>query len=331
MPANLTQQYHKAEQAYRRATTPDEELECLQVMLRELPKHKGTDKLQADLKQKISKLKKELASPKAAGKGRGTRIPRQGAGRVVLLGAPNTGKSQYVAAVTRATPEVADYPFTTREPSPAMMPFEDVLIQLIDTPPVTADLLDPTIQPLVRGADLCLLFLDLGSDDGLADCRLIVDRFSTSKTRLGRASRLSDDDVGLSYTQTFLVLNKSDVEDAQLRLQLFQEDNARWPDLPAFQISAWRGDGRAELGAAVFAALDVVRVYTKLPNAKQPDYDKPFTVRRGATLADVAALVHKDFVHGLKFARVWGSEVHEGTTVKSDYIVHDKDVVELHA
>ena len=49
MPANLTHQYRKAEEDYRRATTPEEELRCLQVMLRELPKHKGTDKLQDNL------------------------------------------------------------------------------------------------------------------------------------------------------------------------------------------------------------------------------------------------------------------------------------------
>ena len=58
MPANLTQQYLKAEQEYRQASTPEEELACLQAMLREIPKHKGTDHLQAQLKSKIAKAKK---------------------------------------------------------------------------------------------------------------------------------------------------------------------------------------------------------------------------------------------------------------------------------
>jgi uncharacterized protein len=163
MPANLTQQYLKAEAEYRRATTPEEELECLQVMLRELPKHKGTDKLNAELKQKISKVKKELQQPQAKAKRGGLRIPRQGAGRAVMIGGPNAGKSQLMRSLTRATPEVAPYPFTTIEPTPGMMPWEDVMVQLIDTPPITADYFDPVTQGLIRGADLVLLMVDLGT------------------------------------------------------------------------------------------------------------------------------------------------------------------------
>ena len=122
MPANLTQQYLKAEEAYRRATTVDEELKCLQVMLQEIPKHKGTDHLQAQLKTKISKAKKELQSDKRTGKKtRGIRIPRQGAGTAILMGGPNAGKSQLLATLTRAAPQVAEYPFTTHVPMPGMM------------------------------------------------------------------------------------------------------------------------------------------------------------------------------------------------------------------
>ena len=329
MPANLTQQYLKAEEAYRQATTVDEELKCLQVMLQEIPKHKGTDHLQASLKSKISKAKKELQAEKKAGKkSRGIRIPRQGAGTTILLGGPNAGKSQLVASLTRATPEVAPYPFTTHAPAPGMMPWEDVFVQLIDTPPITADFIEPYMYGLIRSADLALLMVDLGMDDGIQQCQEVLDRLSDTKTRLGRTSYLDEQDVGLSYTRTFLVPNKIDEPDAKERLELLHELCPL--DFPEHVISAQHGTGLEDLRDAVYVAMDVVRVYTKLPSAKQPDMDRPFTVRRGDTLLDLAGQVHKDYVEGLKFARVWGSAVHDGTSVKGDYVLHDKDIVELH-
>ncbi len=329
MPANLTQQYRKAEQAYRQAASASDELQCLQTMFRELPKHKGTDKLQAELKQKISQAKAALEAQASSPKNSlNVRIPRQGAGRVILLGGPNSGKSQFVRATTRAEPEVAEYPFTTRVPDPAMMPFEDVTIQLIDLPPVTRDLLDPASVGLIRGGDLVLLFVDLSHDEGWEQCQEVLDQFQSSKTRLGQQTYLDETDIGRTYTATFLVLNKCDAEESDLRWELFQESPI--PDLETFQISSVTGDGVPHLQAAIFEKLDVVRVYTKSPKDKQPDYTHPFTIHRGGTVGELAAMVHKDFAQGLKSARVWGSAVHDGTTVKADYVVHDKDVVELH-
>lgn len=330
MPANLTPQYHKAEQEYRQATTPEEELHCLQVMYRELPKHKGTDKLQAELKQKISRIKKEAEQQKGAGKrGPGVRIPRQGAGRAVVIGPPNSGKSQLLASLTRATPEVAPYPFTTREPAPGMMPWEDVMVQLIDTPPITKDFFDPSVQGLVRGADLVLLMADLANDDGAEQLGEVLERFADTKTGLGRETYLDENDIGRSFTRTFLLLNKIDDPDAAARLELLREFLEL--DFEEFSISALHGQGLEPLREAVYQAMDVVRVYTKQPTQKDPDMERPFTVRRGGTLLDVAELVHRDLAANLKFARVWGSQVHPGTTVKGDYVVHDKDIVEIHA
>jgi len=329
MPANLTQQYLKAEEAYRQATTLEEELKCLQVMLQEIPKHKGTDHLQAQLKAKIAKAKRELQAEKRSGKkSRGIRIPRQGAGTVVLLGGPNAGKSQLLASFTRATPQVAEYPFTTQLPQPGMMPWEDVLVQLIDTPPVTADYLEPYMYGIIRGADLALLLVDLGDDSGIEQCQEVLDRLGQTKTRLARRSYLSEEDVGLSYTRTFLVPNKIDLRDAPDRLELLHELCPL--DFDEYVVSAEHGTGLESLREAIYRTLDVVRVYSKLPSAKEPDRDRPFTLRRGSTLLDMAGQVHKDYVDGLKFARVWGTAVHDGTVVKGDYVLHDKDVVELH-
>ena len=164
-----------------------------------------------------------------------------------------------------------------------MMPWEDVQVQLIDTPPVTPDIFEPYMQGLIRAADVVLLVLDLGSDEGLDECQAVVDKLNGTKTRLARTSHLDEDDIGLSYTQTLLVANKIDLADAAVRLELWHEMRAddAW-DFPEFVVSAAAGTGLPELRDAIYGALEVIRVYTKLPCAKEPDYDRPFTLRRGA-------------------------------------------------
>lgn len=330
MPANLTPQYLKAEEEYRRASTLEEELRCLQVMLQEIPKHKGTDHLQATLKAKIAKAKRELAAEKTSGKkkSRGFRIPRQGAGTAIVLGGPNAGKSQLVASLTGAPREVAPYPFTTTVPAPAMMPYEDVTVQLIDTPPITENFFDPVLHNLIRAADLALLVVDLGNDDGIEQCQTVLDRLGQTKSRLAARSYLDEEDVGLSYTQTFLVPNKIDEPEAADRLDLLHELCPL--DFTEFVVSATTLAGLEPLREAIYKAMDCIRVYTKLPSAKEPDLDRPFTLRRGSTLLELAGQIHKDYLEGLKFARVWGSAVHDGTQVKGDYVLQDKDIVELH-
>ncbi len=329
MPANLTQQYLKAEAAYRGAQSPQEELDCLQVMLREIPKHKGTDRLQADLKSKIAKLKADLLTAASSPTAKSTtKIPKQGAGRVLLIGAPNSGKSQLLAALTRAQPDIAPYPFTTRSPLPGMMLFEDCSFQLIDMPPVTADFMDPATLGLVRGADLILLVVDLASDTLIEDTQAVLDRFMSSKTRFGHDTRLDEHDVGLAYTAALVVLNKCDVPAAQDRLATFDE----FLKLPfdRLLVSATDGTGLPELRKSVFERLKIVRVYTKHPKEKEPDMSQPFVIRQGQSLIEVADHVHCDLSASLKSARVWGKGCHTGTTVKPDYQPQDGDIVELH-
>ncbi|MCI0362092.1 MAG: 50S ribosome-binding GTPase [Planctomycetaceae bacterium] len=332
MPANLTPQYKKAEAEYRHAQTPEDELRCLELMLREIPKHKGTDKLQAELKAKISKAKHESEHARKTGKKghHGPQIQRQGAGRATIIGGPNAGKSQLLARLTRATPEVAPYPFTTREPQPGMMPWEDVTVQLVDTPPITADFFDPNILGLIRGSDLVLLMADVGNDDGIDALPPVLERLNLTKTRLGNQTHLDEEDIGLSFTRTFLVLNKIDLPGYEDRIALLMEFCPL--DFQTFSISAEHGTGLEELRNAIYQSLDVVRVYTKLPSKKEADFDRPFTLKRGGTLHDVAELVHRDLAATFKYARVWSTSlVAPGTQMKGDYVIHDKDVVEIHA
>ncbi len=329
MPANLTPQYLKAESEYRSAQTPGEELDCLQVMLREIPKHKGTDRLQADLKAKIAKLKADLLKKQSAPTRSANKIPKQGAGRVLLIGSPNSGKSQLLASLTRAKPEIAPYPFTTQAPLPGMMLFEDCPIQLIDLPPITADFFDPTLLGLIRGSDVVLLVVDLGSDSLVEDTQALLAHLQSSKTRLGRETCLDEQDIGTTYTQTLVLLNKVDSDGAAERKRIFNEFLHLTFD--QLEVSALTKLGLDVLTEQVFRRLNVVRVYSKNPKAKEPDMSKPFIVKHGQTLIEVADQIHRDLATSLRSARVWGSAVHPGAIVKPDYQPHDKDIVELHS
>lgn len=327
MPANLTQPYRDAEKAYRRATTPEEELECLQLMLKELPKHKGTEKMQVDLKQRISRAKADLSKPQKSGGKRGFRLPRQGAGRAVIVGGPNAGKSQLLASMTNAKPEIATYPFSTREPQPGMMSWEDATVQLVDTPPVTADVFEPVTQSLIRGAELVLLMLNLGDDDGGQQLQDVWQQIQQTKSRLGRETSVDEEDIGTTWTRAFLVINKIDLPEAADRLEFFR-DYIDF-DLETFEISALNQTGLEPLRDAIYEAMNVVRVYTKMPNKKEADLDAPFLLPDGQTVMDLAKMIHKDVARNFKSARVWGTHVHDGTPVKGDYVLHDKDIVEI--
>jgi ribosome-interacting GTPase 1 len=328
MAANLTPQYLQAEAEYKKAKTPEERLACLQKMWQELPKHKASEKLQAELKRKLSDARDETDRSKTAKKGGVSyKVPRQGAGQVVLLGPPNAGKSRLLGRLTRATPEVAPYPFTTREPHVGMMDWEDVRVQLIDMPPITADFLESYVSSMVRSADAALLLLDLGDDDGPFALEAVLDHLAQTKTVLCGQYPDTVEDPTIEYVKTMLAANKIDLPGAADRLEIAREMfGSRFP---IHVISAEMSTGLEELRAAVYQFLNVIRVYTKKPG-KPPDMASPFTCPIGSTVVDLAALVHRDFAEKLKSARIWGTGVYDGQSVTREHELHDRDVVELH-
>lgn len=325
MPANLPPAYKEAEAKFRSAVTREEKISCLEEMLRVMPKHKGTDKLQADLRSRLSKLRHE-PKKKGAARRQSHRIPREGAGQVVLVGPPNAGKSSLVATLTHAKPEVANYPLTTREATPGMMPFEDVAFQLVDLPPLCEEHVEPWVYDLVRAGDLAWLVLSI--DQPLSGFDLVMALLGGKAIGLYPAGDSSiEARPGWIHKPALLVVTGMDREGAEGDLSALEELlESPWPIAPASTVT---GAGLEELGRRTFDALDIIRIYTKEPG-KDPDHDRPFTLRRGCTVGDLARTIHKDMADKLKFARVWGPSAFDGQSVKAAHELQEGDVVEIH-
>jgi ribosome-interacting GTPase 1 len=337
VPTNVTPEYKKAEEAYRQAREPKERLECLKEMARTIPKHKGTEHLQADIKTRIKQLTEELSGPKKGGKRSGPShvVRHEGAAQLSLIGPPNAGKSSLHAALTGSKTDIGPYPFTTHLPVPGMLPFEDIHFQLVDLPPISGDFMEPWLVNALQPSDGALLVIDLSDPECLEQVPTILERLKEKKVFLrsrwpglktGQEEGDEDDPFRLDLP-TVLIANKSDLDPDPEEVEALEE--LLGLRFPAITVSAKTGDGLDELGPFLFHALEIVRVYTKTPG-KPAETDKPFTVRRGGTVLDVAKLVHKDIARELKFARVWGSEVFDGQQVGPDHIVADGDLVELH-
>jgi len=325
MPANLPPQYVEAEKKLRTAKTTGDKILALEEMLAIMPKHKGTDKLRADLRHRIAKLT-EASDKKAATQRASMLIEKEGAAQIVVIGLPNAGKSQLVSNITNASPTVAEYPFTTRTATPGMMEFENIQIQLIDIPPPTGESTEWWLVNTIRRADAILIMLDL-SNDPLDQMEVIMTQLERMRIGLGEEKVEAEPDVVLSQKKALIVGNKIDLDNASANYKtLINKYGGR---LPVVAISAKEGKGLEELKLKIYQMLDIIRVYTKTPGEK-PDYTDPIVLNSGSKLEDAAAEVHKDFSAKLKFARLWGSGKHDGIMVKRDHVLEDGDVIELH-
>ena len=325
MPTNVTPEYRRAEQLFREAETTEAKITALELMLQTIPKHKGTDHMRADLRRKLSKLRE--APVKKAGVKHDDifHIPHSGAGQVVLLGTPNSGKSSIVGALTNAKIKVADFPFATGAPVPGMAAFEDIQIQLIDMPPITAEFLAPGQVGTYRNSDLIAIVIDLSADirnqltvclDFLESRRLLIDTETPAADKQG--NRLGK--------RAFCICTKSDitVPDTIRTLEKF----CKYP-FKFVEISTRTGAGLEELTATFFHLLNIIRIYTKRPG-KAADMGEPFTLPAGATVMDLAAAIHRQLSEKLKSARIWGTGVHDGQNVQRTHVLNDKDIIELH-
>jgi uncharacterized protein len=343
MPTNVTPEYKKSEEAYRKAREPKERLECLKQMLSTIPKHKGTEHLQADIKSRIKELTEELAGPKKGGKRSGPALTLrpEGAAQVALLGPPNSGKSTLHQRLTGSRAQSGPGPFITQFPEPGMLAFEDIAFQLLDLPSMSADHSPPWVGSTLQTSDAALLVVDLADPACVEQLQFILDTLVAKKVTLSPrwpcdgphagevpGQPADPDDPFRIVLPTLLLANKSDLLPGPEEIDVLEE--LLDVSFPALRVSAQTGQGLGELAPWLFRALGVVRVYTKAPG-KEPERDRPFTVRRGETVLDVARLVHKDIAETFRFARMWGSQVFDGQQVGAEHPVNDGDIVELHA
>ncbi|HWL92182.1 MAG TPA: GTPase [Phycisphaerae bacterium] len=342
MAINATPQYKKAEDRYRAASQGPERVAALEEMLRLVPKHKASEKLQQQIKQKLKTARDELQrAPKSGGQTHDIfNVPSQGAGQVVLLGAPNVGKSSIIGALTNAKVEIAEFPFSTHAAVPGMAHHEDVPIQLVDMPPMMEGQAQGGMLHALRRADVILIVVDLAAIELIDQFEQAVNLLKAQRMQAGSVVSIADaeeDDIekrdldaletAVMAKRVLVVANKIDVSGAKDNFDTFKEMVGS--DLKMRPVSAKSGEGLKEMLADLFELLDVVRVYAKKPG-KPADKEAPFILPVGSTVQDMAEHIHHELAAKLKTARIWGGTVHDGQQVTGGHVLTDQNVVELH-
>ncbi len=326
MPANLPPDYKKAEEWFRSAQTNEEKILALEQMLSVMPKHKGTDGLRADLRRKLSSLKEAATQQKKSSAHTDIfHVPRTGAGQVVLLGLPNTGKSSLLATLTNAKVVVADFPFATHAPVPGMVRYEDVQIQLVDMPPITADYVAPGQVGTYRNCDIIAVVIDL-SQDIEEQALVLLDFLESRNLVLDEKTPAVDSQGNALGRKAVCICTKIDLAPAGA-LELARKSFDK--PMEFLQVSTKTAEGLDKFAEMLFRLLNIIRVYAK-PPGKPADMEAPFTLPVGSTVQDMATIIHRELAEKLKSARIWGTEVYPGQSVHLTHVLHDKDIVELH-
>ncbi|HWR59637.1 MAG TPA: TGS domain-containing protein [Thermodesulfovibrionales bacterium] len=324
MPTNLPPEYFAAEKRLREAATSQEKVVALEELISTVPKHKGTDKLRADLRRRLAHLREEAARRKKSGKGDLYTVEKQGAAQIALAGFANSGKSSILKCLTNANPVIADYPVSTVIPLSGMMPFEDIQFQLVDLPPIGNESTDGWVSGVLRISDSLLLVVDLSEDTDI-QTELLIGQLGEWRIGLLKRPGLSGECYGCK--PAVIAANKSDLPAAQEGLRkLRSKYETAYPVVPVSSMTKW---GLEELRKTIFENSSIIRVYSKEPG-KEPDRATPFVLPLGSTVLDLAEMIHRDFLNNLKYACIWGSARFEGQRVQKDYVLHDRDIVEYH-
>ena len=389
MPTNLPAEAKRKWAEVAASRNPREKLQLMQEFLSLVPKHKGTAKLCAQVKKQMAVLRREIEEGKRRKAGKGGPkffIEKEGAAQIILLGLANVGKSSLLATATKARVEVSPTPYTTKEPVPGMLPYEDIQFQLVEAPALMEGSADGRAWglqtlALARNADGLILMLDLAHDpieqislilEELEKTRILVSKpkarveierkFMGAGLRIIVFGKLLDctfkevEDLLKSYRVTdavvkiygeatlnevedaifestvykpaIIVANKMDLENAEANLKLLEAYVGN--QLPIVAVSCKTGRGVERIGETLFKTLDIIRVYTKEPNEKNFS-KKPFVLKKGSTVYDLAKSIHSDFSEKFAYAKVWAKRlVFSPQKVGAAFPLEDKDIVEIH-
>jgi len=308
MPANLPPQFFELQKKLKENLPLREKIEILKEMLAVCPKHKGTEKVQRELKRKIAKFKKELKIEKKQKKREDFyTIKKEGGGQVVICGPPNSGKTSLVNALSQTDFKVREYPFTTTIPKTAMMDFEDIKIQLIDTPPLTKEFSPGWLKNILQNSDLILVLFE-------------------PREKLRKNTKEIEEifqNWNLKEKRILFLVNKIDLLTEKEKENVLKEGKIY------LGISVSQKTNLEKLKEEIFKNLEIVRVYSKKPG-REPDFSHPFILKKGTTLFELIEQIHKDFLKSFKFAKLYQKEIKNPLLVGKEYILKDKDIIEIH-
>ena len=319
MPANLPTIYHKIEARLKFADTSEEKISILREMLAVMPKHKGTDGLRAELNSKIAKFKKEAKKKPQARRLDMNYVPKMGIAQVVLMGAPNSGKSTILSKLTNAEPEVASYPFTTQKPDVGMIEFENVQIQLVDTPPLYENFHPPWLLALGRSSDVILGMINGSKPNPEKELDSLLNRLETGLIFLESRDFYNGEE--LMEKEGFIIVTGS----VEPKLKLLSKKYGDRLDFYGFELDSEVDVFKKE----IYDFLNLIRIYTK-PPGKEADFTEPVVLNKGSTVEDAAYHIHKDFANKMKYTKLWRGS-NNPRQVGPEEILMEGDVVEFHS
>ncbi|GIU68501.1 MAG: GTP-binding protein [Candidatus Pacearchaeota archaeon] len=295
MPVNASPEYIKAEKEYLAEKDLERKIEALKKMISLAPDHKGAENLRAELKSRLKRLQEKLEKKKKTKKGGKQGIKKEDL-QAVIIGFTNVGKSKLLSLLTNSSPQIAPYPFTTKEPVVGTMDFYGVKIQIIEVPAIGSEYYN---KGLVNTADLILILVS-----SLEEIPLIESYLPNVRGK------------------KLIVFNlKENVDERKV------EANLKTKKFNFFLINLEKSNDIEKLKERIFNCFDKIRVYTKEPG-KEKD-EKPIILEKDTTIEILSKKIFPNNVK-IKEARIWGpSSKFPGQIVGLKHVLKDLDVVEF--